>query len=111
MAKSVPPRVGSTPPKKRAPRQMPDVEPGPDDLQAIFGQNLRIARLKRGMTLMEVAQAADMNLAYVSKIENGEKNVTLSTMKKLATVVEHDVSGMIRLAQGEGEPPPKPSKK
>lgn len=101
----------AAPMKKRAPRQPPTAEIPPDDLQAVFGRNLRLARLNRGMTLMEVAEAAGMTNQYVSKVENGEKNVTLATMKKLAKVVDHDVSGMIRLAKDEEKSSSPPSKK
>lgn len=109
MAKRVPPGSGDKPPKKPAPRQPPNTEPAFDDLQAIFGQNLKIARLKREMTLVELAEAAGMQFSYVSRIENGEKNVTLDTMKRLAAVVGLDVSAMLRLSGTELEPTPKKS--
>lgn len=108
MAKSVPPGSADHPPKKRAPRQLPTAELPPDDLQAIFGQNLKIARLKRGMTLAELSEAADMNQSYLSKVENGERNITLATMKKLAAVVECDVIHMLQLASDDEEPSPSP---
>jgi len=72
----------------------------PDDLQAIFGQNLRMARLRSNKTLMEVAEAAGLSFQYVSKIETGQKNLTLDTMKKLAKVVDHDVSDLLRKPEG-----------
>ena len=110
MAKSVPPGSVDHLPKKRAPRQLPTADLPPDNLQAIFGQNLKIARLKCGLTQMELAEAAGMSNRYVSEVELGKINVTLYTMKKLAEVVSHDVSEMIRLAQDEEKPPSPPSK-
>ena len=107
MAKSVPPSSTDSPPKKPAPRQLPTAELPPDDLQAIFGQNVRIARLKRGLTQVEVADATGMSLTYVSKIENGEKNVTLDTMKKLAVVLDLDLGRLFRQAPPQEEAPPK----
>lgn len=104
MAKSVPPGSAEHFPKKRAPRQPPTAELPPDAHQQIFGQNLKIARLKRGMTLLELSEAAEMNQSYLSKVENGEKNVTLSTMKKLAAVVGCDVIQMLQQAPLDGEP-------
>lgn len=108
MARSVPPGSADYPPKKRAPRQLPTAELPPDDLQAIFGQNLKIARLKRGMTLAELSEAAEMNQSYLSKVENGERNITLATMKKLAAVVGCDVVHMLQVAPAGDEPPPGP---
>ena len=106
MAKSVPPGSADHPPKKRAPRQLPIAELPPDAHQQIFGQNLKIARLKQGMTLLELSEAAEMNHSYLSKVENGEKNVTLATMKKLAAVVGCDVIQMLQRLPNDEEPSP-----
>ena len=111
MAKRVPDAPSDKPPKRRAPRQLPTAELPADDLQAIFGQNLKIARLKRAMTLMELAEAAGMNPAYVSQVENGARNLTLASMKKLAGVVDQDVWDMIRPSEGREKPPSLSSKK
>ena len=111
MPKNVPDAPAEGTPKKRAPRKLPTAELAPDDLRAIFGQNLKAARLKRGMTQMELAEAADMADSYLSEIERGKINITLDTMKKLAQVVGHDVSGLIQLAQSDEGTPPPPSQK
>ena len=103
MAKRVPDAPADKPPKKRAPRQQPTTELPPDDLQAIFGQNVRTARLKLAMTQVEVADATGMSLTYVSKIENGEKNVTLDTMRKLAAVLDLDLGRLFRQALPQEE--------
>ena len=107
MAKRVRNAPSDKPPQKPAPRQPPTAELPPDDLQGIFGQNVRIARLKRGLTQVEVANATGMSLTYVSKIENGEKNVTLDTMKKLAVVLDFDLGRLFRQALPQEEAPPK----
>ena len=96
MAKRVPDAPADKQPKKRALHQPPTPELPPDDWQAIFGHCVRTARLKRGLTQAEVAELAGMNLTYLGKIENGEKNVTLDTVKKLATVLDLDLSGLFR---------------
>lgn len=104
MAKSVPDAPADRTPKKRALRKLPVAELSPDDLPAIFGRNLRVARVKRGLTLAEVAEAIETTPQYVSLIENGKKNVTLGTMKKLAEIAGCDLSDMIRLAVDGGKP-------
>lgn len=103
MTKSVPPGSAEHTPKKRAPRQLPTAELPPDDLQAIFGQNVRIARLKLGLTQQQVAEATGMAFSYVGKIESGEKNVTLETMKKLAAVLDLDLGRLFRQAPLQGK--------
>ena len=98
MAKRVSPSSADKPPKKPAPRQLPIAELPPDDLQAIFGQNVKIARLKHAMTQEEVAEATGINLTYIGKIEQGAKNVTLDTMRKLAVVLGLDLGATFRQA-------------
>lgn len=109
MPRSVPPGSTDTSPKKRAPRQLPTVDLAPDDLQAIFGQNVRIARLKRAMTQEKVAEAAGMTAQYLGRIEAGDKNVTLETMKRLACVLDFDLNGMFSqvVPAGSVSPPEK----
>lgn len=74
-------------------------EPLPGDLQARFGRSLRSARVKQNMTQLELAEAAGFTHQYVSKIEEGQINVTLDTMKKLAEVLDHEVSELLRRAE------------
>ena len=104
MAKRAPPGSADNLPKKPAPRQLPTAELPPDDLQAIFGQNVRIARLKLGMTQQQVADATGMAFSYVGKVENGGKNVTLDTVKKLAAVLDLDLGQLFRQAPSQEEP-------
>lgn len=91
-------------PKRRPRAAKPgQADPVPGDLQALFGQNLRVARVRQNKTQAELAEAAGLTPQYVSKIEDGKINVTLDTMKKLATVLHHNVSEMIREVEREGE--------
>lgn len=110
MSKRAPPVSGETPVKKRAPRQLPTDELPSNSLQAIFGRRLKIARLQRAMTLMEMAEATGMTNQNISKIEHGKTNLTLDTMARLATVVGLDASEMIKPLESEGSPAPKTSK-
>lgn len=104
MAKRVPSDLAGTPPKRRGPRQNTTNGLLTDDLQVLFGKNLRAARIARGMTLNEAGGAAGMKNQAVSQIEHGRKNLTLATMRKLAAVVGLNVSDMIRLHATEAEP-------
>jgi len=96
---------------QRRPRtpKPPTGETPPDDLQALFGQRLQAERIKQNKTQLDLAEAAGLTHQYVSKIEDGQINVTLDTMKKLATVLDHEVSELLRRAEREEErhPPPK----
>lgn len=72
-------------------------EPDPDDIVAVFGVNLKAARLKAGLTQAELAERAGLLQQYVSLVETGKQNVTLTTAQALAHVVEQKVSNMLRL--------------
>ncbi len=103
------------PPKKRAPRRVPDVAVSPDDLPAVFGYNLKVARLERAMTLADVGRAAGMTGQGVSKVESGRSGFTLTTMKKLADIVGLEVGDMLKLPvvepASDEKPASRPSRK
>jgi len=86
-----------------APSRKPVVDPGcnhsepvPALLQVTVGRNLRAARLAAGLTLRQVAELSGILFQYVYKIENGEKNLTLSTIDNLAKVLQVDASDLLR---------------
>jgi len=70
------------------------------DLQALFGENLRAARLKAGLKQSELAEKTGLTQQYLSLIETGRKNLTLRTMMELAKVVGQEVSVMLRRTRG-----------
>ena len=71
-------------------------EPVPELLQVTVGRNLRAARLSAGLTLRQVAELSGILFQYVYKIENGEKNLTLSTIGNLAKVLNVSASDLLR---------------
>jgi DNA-binding XRE family transcriptional regulator len=68
----------------------------PVELQVIFGENLKAARLKCGFKQSDMAERTGLPQQYLSQIELGQQNITLKTMELLAKVVERDASSMIR---------------
>lgn len=52
-----------------------------------FGQNLKKARLIAGMTQEFLAEKANLDSTYISKMERGVKNPTLLTMLTLSKVL------------------------
>lgn len=65
-------------------------------LQRTFGANLRARRKALGMTQAEVAAAAEMHRPDVTAIEAGSVNVTLGTMRRLATAVHCQVEVLLK---------------
>jgi len=49
-----------------------------------LGENLRKWRLKKNMSQVDLATALGVDRAYISNIENGRMNPTLSTLEKIA---------------------------
>ena len=80
-------------------------EPVPDDLRTVFGQNLRAARVKGGLTQAQLAERTSLTQQYVSWVEAGRANITLATMTSLARVVREDVRELLRKRPGRTPPP------
>ncbi len=81
--------------KRSSDKHRPE-EPGPDDLLGVFGARLRAARVKLGMSQSQLAERSGLLQQYISLIETGRQNITLTTAQNLATVVHQDVSDMLR---------------
>ncbi len=48
-------------------------------------------RLKRGMTQKDVAQKAGTTQSVIARIENGEQNISIKTLSKLAAALKADI--------------------
>jgi transcriptional regulator with XRE-family HTH domain len=71
-------------------------EPDPNDIVVVFGARLKAARIKLGVTQAELAERAGLVQQYVSLIETGQQNITLTTAQTIAEVVHQDLSDMLR---------------
>lgn len=52
-----------------------------------LGDNIRRIRLERGLTQVELSKKLKADRSYVSNVEQGKKNPTLTTMEKIANVL------------------------
>jgi transcriptional regulator with XRE-family HTH domain len=66
---------------------------GPD--AELFGARLRELRQKRGLTLRELADTANMSLAFVSDMEGGLKLPSLTTLVRLAVALDCKVTALV----------------
>ena len=71
-------------------------DPFTEELRRNFGENLRNARVKAGMTQGQLADRASLTQQYISLVEIGRQNLTLSTMALLARIFGQDVVAMLR---------------
>ncbi|MCO5053148.1 MAG: helix-turn-helix domain-containing protein [Verrucomicrobiae bacterium] len=54
----------------------------------IFAENLRKARLTKGLSQEDLAELADLHRTYVGSVERAERNVSIDNMERLAAAVE-----------------------
>ena len=65
------------------------------EMQAAFGRNVKAARQKAGLTQTDLAERSGISRVDISRIEGGQINVTLRTMRKLAAAFDVRVSEML----------------
>jgi len=61
-----------------------------------LGGNLRKLRLKKNMSQGDLATVLGVDRAYISNIENGRMNPTLSTLEKVAKALRISSSELLR---------------
>ena len=62
----------------------------------IDGANpVRVWRNHRAITARELARRTELSAAYISEIETGKKDGSLSSMKKIATVLGVDLDDLV----------------
>ena len=66
-----------------------------------IGAAVRSLRQARGLTLEALADAAGMNVTYLSDIERGRSNPTIGKLGDLAVVLDIRVSELIARAERE----------
>ena len=52
-----------------------------------LGDNLKRIRLEKGISQAEIARSLDVSRGFVSNIESGKRNPTLTTITRLANAV------------------------
>lgn len=57
-------------------------------MRIIVGRNLRAYRTEKGYTQEQLARLAEVDLFYISKLENGKVNVSVDTLEKLSEALE-----------------------
>jgi transcriptional regulator with XRE-family HTH domain len=61
-----------------------------------FRTNVRTLRLAAGLTLKNAAERAEMHWRHLQKIEEGQINVTLVTLARLAQVLQVEAAALLR---------------
>ncbi|MBN8504921.1 MAG: helix-turn-helix transcriptional regulator [Burkholderiales bacterium] len=56
--------------------------------QLLFAQNMRRIRLEKKLTQEQVAERAELHPNYISSVERAERNLTISSIEKIAHALE-----------------------
>lgn len=64
-----------------------------------YGRALRQLRMERGLSQERLAHLVELDRTYVSGIERGERNPSLTNILKLARVLQIEVSELAALAE------------
>ena len=57
-------------------------------LNNIVAKNIRLQREKMGLSQESLADLCGLHRTYIGSIERGERNITLSTLSKIATALK-----------------------
>lgn len=80
-----------------------DIAVGRDELvpadvvkSLLDGENpVRVWRTHRGLTARDLATQTDLSSSYISEIESGKKEGSISAMKKIAEVLHVDLDDLV----------------
>jgi transcriptional regulator with XRE-family HTH domain len=58
-----------------------------------FGQKVKTLREEKSMSIEHLANISDVDRNYISDIEKGKRNVSITIMEKIITALESDITG------------------
>ncbi|MBK7576613.1 MAG: helix-turn-helix transcriptional regulator [Ignavibacteria bacterium] len=61
-----------------------------------LGNNIRRYRLKKGLTQEQLSQLSDVSEAYLSKLEAGRRNPTVTVLAKIAEILGVELEMLFR---------------
>ncbi len=60
------------------------------DLQRVLGENLKAIRFRMGVSQEGLAEELGFHRTYLASIERGERNLSLRSLERLATMISVD---------------------
>jgi len=74
--------------------QRPDLS-GTSDLSLRLGRRVRSARAARAMTMRQLAHESDISLPYLSRVEKGDGNISISVLSRLAAALNVTMDSLL----------------
>ena len=62
----------------------------------VLGENIRLHRLKAGLSQEKLAEKADLHTNYVGDVERGEENVSVDALVRLASSLRVKVADLVQ---------------
>lgn len=75
--------------------------PEDDDIESRVRRRLRELRTQRGMTLEDVARAADIDISTLSRLESGKRRFALDHLPRLAAALSISTDELMRAPEAE----------
>ncbi len=69
--------------------------------QRVIGRNVRLARIERGWTLVELARGAQLTRSFLGEIEAGKRNPSAVVLIRLAETLRVSLDYLARGARAE----------
>ena len=66
-----------------------------EELLKKFGLNVKIARLKKGLTQEQLAEMMGIHLTYIAKIETGKINMSLGKILEISKTLKTDINKLL----------------
>lgn len=66
------------------------------DVRARVGRNVRRARHDRGLSQEELADRAAVHQTYLSGVERGRRNPTVTVLQKIAEALDLDIEDLVK---------------
>jgi transcriptional regulator with XRE-family HTH domain len=61
----------------------------------LFSQNIRKARLAKGLSQEDLAEFASLHRNYIGGVERGERNISIDNMEKLAKALGSTIAKLV----------------
>lgn len=68
-----------------------------NDILKKFGFNVKLERMKQGITQADLAEMIDVHEKYISRIETGKQNVTINTLSKIAEALKVEMYKLLKI--------------
>ena len=67
------------------------------DILTVFGQRIKLLRLKNNLTQEQLAQKSGLHKNYIGMIERGERNPSLKNIETIANTFGMTISNLMKL--------------